>query len=128
MGPLSKKSWWQKVLWSRMTLALLLLICAGLSFAVYDRYQVEREVYERREKVQADLVREMDRQRDLESRVNYLDNEQGMEAEIRRHFDVALEGEQVVVLVGETREEAELTTVSTSGVGREGFWRRWWPW
>jgi hypothetical protein len=111
-----------------MTLALLLLICAGLSFAVYDRYQVEREVYERREKVQADLVREMDRQRDLESRVNYLDNEQGMEAEIRRHFDVALEGEQVVVLVGETREEAELTTVSTSGVGQEGFWRRWWPW
>lgn len=128
MGPLSKKAWWQKVLWSRMTLTLLLLICAGLSFAVYDRYQVEREVHERREKVQADLVREMDRQRDLEARVNYLDNEQGMEAEIRRHFDVALEGEQVVVLVGESSENNELTKVPTSDVEQEGFLSRWWPW
>lgn len=128
MGPLSKKSWWQRALLSRVTLALLLLACIGLSFAVYDRYRVEREVHDRRQKVQADLVREMERKQELEDRVDYLNNDQGMEAEIRRHFDVALEGEQVVVIVGEARDDP----VDSGGPGTtsesESFWERWWPW
>lgn len=127
MGPLSKKSWWQKILFSRITLALLLLACFGLSFAVHDRYKVEREVYNRQEDAQEELVRETIRKQELESRVNYLNNEQGMEAEIRRRFDVALEGEQVVVIVGEGEDANRPDTASTD-VRSQSFWNRWWPW
>lgn len=128
MGPLSKKSWWQKVLLSRATLILLLLACLGLSFAVYDRHLVEREVYQRRGEAEAELVREEEREQELEKRVDYLNNEQGMEAEIRRRFDVALDGEQVVVLVGETQDDSDDVSGTMVDVERKSFWEPWWPW
>ena len=129
MGPLRKKSWWRKILLSRLTLAVLLLASIGLAFAVYDRYEVEREMAERRENAQEELERESERQAELKSRVDYLNNEHGMEAEIRRHFDVALEGEQVVVIVDE--EESRITALSAEAneqESHESFWERWWPW
>lgn len=131
MGPLRKKSWWQKVLLSRLTLAILLASTFGLAFAVYDRYQVEREMFLRRETAEAELQRESQRQQGLQDRVLYLENDQGMEAEIRRHFDVALEGEQVIVIVDEKDSGANISAMSTGLAEEEdhvGFWERWWPW
>ncbi len=128
MGPLSKKSWWQKVLLSRLTLVLLLLACFGLSFAVYDRYQVERDMYDRRLNSEAELRREAERKQVLEERVEYLNNEQGLEAEIRRHFDVARDGEQVVVIVGESEDNSTTSSAIVNIKTSEFFWSRWWPW
>lgn len=74
-----------------------------------------------------ELQKEGQRKEALEDRVSYLNNDQGMEAEIRRHFDVALPGEQVVVIVG----EEEATTALSKKVDEDkedGFWSRWWPW
>lgn len=127
MGPLSKKSWWQKALLSRVTLLILLVACFGLTFAVYDRYQVERDMYARRMNSEAELRQEVERKKALEDRVEYLNNDQGLEAEIRRHFDVAREGEQVVVIVG----ESENNSVASSAIDTKeerSFWKRWWPW
>ena len=39
--------------------------------------------------------------------MEYLSGERGIEEEIRKHFDVAKEGEQVVIIVD--KEEEELT-------------------
>ena len=129
MGPLRKKAWWRKILLSRLTLGLLILATFALSFAVYDRYEVEREMAARRETAAEELKRESDRQAVLKDRVNYLNNDQGMEAEIRRHFDVALEGEQVVVIV-DGGDESNVTALSAEFKEQEssGFWERWWPW
>lgn len=131
MGPLRKKSWWQKVLLSRFTLVVLLLSTVGLTFAVYDRYQVEREMAERRATAESELLRESQRQKALQDRVNYLENDQGLEAEIRRHFDVALEGEQVIVIVDEKENDSNISAMTT-GVQEEGesesFWERLLPW
>lgn len=129
MSLLGKTSWWQKILGSRLTIVILVLLVAALSLAVYDRYTVEKEVKERRESKEAELQNLKERQFLLEERVSYLQNDQGMEAEIRRHFDVAREGEQVVVLVGE-KEKAPSTT---SPLNQEtevdvGFWSWLWPW
>lgn len=119
------------MLLSRLTLAILLISTFGLAFAVYDRYQVEREMAARRETTEAELLRESQRQKALQDRVLYLENDQGMEAEIRRHFDVALEGEQVIVIVDEKDNGANISAMSTGLAEEEeraGFWSRWWPW
>lgn len=130
MGPLRKRSWWQKVLFSRLTLLLLLLASAGLTFAVHDRFVVEREMAVRRAERAAELARESGRQAELKEKVDYLENDQGMEAEIRRHFDVALEGEQVVVIVGDKKGASATATAAAVPAAAEpqSFWRRFWPW
>lgn len=129
MALLVKKSWWQRVFNSRLSLLVLLALSIGLSFAVYDRYVVEREVNERRQDKEEDLRRLEARQAVLEERVNYLENEQGLEAEIRRHFDVAKEGEQVVVLVGERPEPTDGSSPLQQETDVEsGFWSWLWPW
>lgn len=129
MSLLHKKPWWQKIFLSRITLAILMVASVVLSFAVYDRYVVEREMAARRESREAELAREVERHAILKEKVEYLNNEDGMEAEIRRHFDVALEGEQVVIIVG---ENSEATTTAPLLVGSEeekrSFWQIIWPW
>ncbi len=122
MSLLRKKSWWQLILGSRLTLLILLLAAVGLSFAVYDRYTVEREMMSRRAESERELRALAERKESLKSRVEYLNNEQGMEAEIRRHFDVAKEGEQVVILLGE-RERAAAPASSTP---KSDPGQRWW--
>lgn len=129
MALLGKKSWWQRAINSRFTLIGLLALSTILSFAVYDRYTVEREVSERRQEKEEELRNLEERQAVLKERVDYLENDQGLEAEIRRHFDVAKEGEQVVVLMG----ERPVVTDGTSPLHQEtdvesGFWSWLWPW
>jgi hypothetical protein len=57
-----------------------------------------------------------------------LSSERGIEAEMRRQFDVALEGEQVVVIVNDESNIMEGESVSSSTVKGDGhkwyqFWR-----
>lgn len=129
MSLLRKSSLWQKALNSRLSILVLVAICAGLSLAVYDRFVVEQEVEERRGDREVELQTLEARQQVLEERVKYLENEQGLEAEIRRHFDVAKEGEQVVVLVGERGEENRAAAMLSQEVEVDvGFWSWLWPW
>lgn len=108
MSLLRKKNLWQAVMGSRLTMALLVIAVFLLSFAVYDRYLVERQVFSRQAEQVKDVSALEARKAELEDRVEYLSNEDGLEAEIRRHFDVALEGEQVVIIHGEKDVEDEI--------------------
>ncbi len=128
MALLGKKSAWQRVTSSRFTLLVLIVLIVGLSFAVYDRYAAEREVSERRQDKERELQVLEERQAVLEEKVRYLENDQGLEAEIRRHFDVAKEGEQVVVLVGERTETTAAPPLFQETEVESGFWSWLWPW
>ena len=129
MGLLSKKSWWQSILGSRLTIVVLFIASFTLSFAVYDRYVVEQDVRERRHDAELELEQLKTHQAELEERVDYLSNEQGLETEIRRHFDVSKEGEQVVVLMGETATLTPTVRIEQdTGVEDQGFWRNLIPW
>ena len=129
MGLLSKKSWWQSILGSRLTIVVLFIASFTLSFAVYDRYVVEQDVRERRHDAELELEELKAHQAELEERVDYLSNEQGLETEIRRHFDVSKEGEQVVVLMGETATLTPTVRIEQdTGVEDQGFWRNLIPW
>lgn len=128
MSLLRKKGWWQIVLHSRLTLLVLLIASIAISFAVYDRYVIEREMLDRRQAKEMQL-QAMEAQRDeLKERVEYLKGEQGIESEIRKYFDVALEGEKVVVLIGESEEESTYSPVNKVITEEKSWWQRLLPW
>lgn len=127
MSLLRKKSLWQIVLHSYITAGVLLALCVGLSFSVYDRYVIEREVSARLYEKEAELEAIRERKASLLEKVEYLNDESGVEAEIRKHFDVAKEGEQVVVLVEKDRGE-QSTSSAKNNESKGSFWSRFLPW
>lgn len=96
-------TWW---LW-----ALLFLVAAALVVGAYDRYVIARDMAERRIEVEQELLEIERRRSELETEVQYLTNERGIEAEMRRQFDIARPGEQVVIILDDDPATTTLTTV-----------------
>lgn len=94
-----------------------------LAYSAYTRYQVAADMSERRETAEKAVIELETRKRLLEEEVRYLQDERGIEAELRRQFDVALPGEEVVVIT----EEATIatTTIEPIEVPRESWYRFW---
>ena len=89
------RSW----LYSRVSIAIILMVTLWLSTGVFERYQVEREMAAKREEKEAELKDLEARANVLNERVEHLLDDRGIEEELRSRFDVAKEGEQVVVIV-----------------------------
>lgn len=128
MSLLRKKGWWQIVLHSRITLLVLLAASIAISFAVYDRYVIEREMAERRQVKEMQLHSMEEKRDELKERVEYLKGEQGIESEIRKYFDVALEGEKVVVLIDDNEEETLDNPTNKVIVEEKSWWQRLLSW
>jgi cell division protein FtsB len=107
MASFGKKKKISEYLYTKIGILFLLCVITFLSIAVYKRYTVEREMAERR--LQTEQLRQelQGRKEMLEERVEYLSGDRGIEEEIRKNFNVAREGEQVIILVGDdvTAEE-----------------------
>ena len=99
MFPFNQKRKIQNVLFSKLMIVVILILTVFLGKSVYERFIVERDMSSRRIDVETDLKELRERKEALEERVEYLKDESGIEAEIRKHFDVAKEGEQVVIIV-----------------------------
>ena len=89
----------------------LVIILAGLllAYSAFTRYQVAVEMADRREAAEVSVEELELRKRQLEAQVRYLEDERGIEAELRRQFDVALPGEEVVVITEENSTSTEQT-------------------
>ena len=93
---------------------------------VYGRYTIEREMVTRRDEAQLRLDTLKSRQVDLEKKVEYLSNDRGIEAEMRRNFDVARPGEQVVIIL-DKETEAEIKPLDKmSTENTESRWYQFW--
>ena len=64
--------------------------------------------------------RALERQEELKKQIGYLQSERGLEEEIRQKFNVAKEGEQVIVIVDPKIEEEVDMQIE------EGVLERWW--
>ncbi len=93
-------------LYSKPVIAVLVVITGFLAVSVFERYQVEREMSARRITAEAEYQALLEREASLKEQVEYLSGERGIEEEIRKHFDVAREGEQVIILLGEDEPSA----------------------
>lgn len=80
-------------------------------FGAYDRFLVDKEISEKENNLEEEINTLEERKKTLEKEVDYLSSDRGVEAEIRRQFDVAREGEQVVIIIKD--EDKENSTTET---------------
>ena len=113
---------------SKFSAALILAISVWLSFSVYERFMVEREMSAKRVEREVELQRLQERTALLEEKVNYLRNERGIEEELRSRFDVAKQGEQTVVIIDDTKgSDQKLEELSVPpGADAQELSRPWW--
>ena len=119
----------RKWLNSPWVLGVVVILVGMLFFSVLERFFIATEVRDRRLQVEAEVENLRQRQVTLEADVGYLQSERGQEAEMRRQFDVALPGEQVVVIVEEQNDTNDVstipvaTTTTTAAPSWYEFWR-----
>jgi hypothetical protein len=108
MAGFGKKKKLTEYLYSKPSIFVLGVIAVFMAFAVFTRFTVEREMAARKLETEAQRQELMERKALLEERVEYLSGDRGIEEEIRKHFDVAKEGEQVVIIVDKEEEETAI--------------------
>lgn len=112
MARFGSKSGLKDLFFSKAMFAILLILSLYLAYSVYERYTVERKMADRLDAAQAEYRELEDRKETLLEKVDYLEGESGIEMEIRKHFDVAKEDEQVVIIVDEETETGEAEFVN----------------
>jgi uncharacterized membrane protein YhiD involved in acid resistance len=95
------------LVFSRMTAGALFGLALLLSMATYNRYAGEQDTRIKREARVEELQKLKERALLLESKVNHIESERGVEGAIREQFDVAKEGEEVVVVVDKDATRTE---------------------
>jgi cell division protein FtsB len=103
-----EKRSWRIILRSWWFVGVLGVICLFLMYVVYDRYTIERDMAARRAEAEVKLRELEERKAAIEDKVEYLGSERGIEAEMRRNFDVAQPGEQVVIILDPEDETANI--------------------
>jgi cell division protein FtsB len=94
------------VMYSTPVISALFLLALCIGYIAYHRYIVAEEMQAKLDERRELLSELKQRAALLESKVEYLKDERGIEEEIRNRFDVAKEGEQVVVLVQNKDDES----------------------
>jgi len=100
------------LVYSPVTILVLVILSAFLSVSVYERFKVERDVAQKRAEKEEELLRLKDRAAALEGDIEHLQSERGIEEELRSRFDIAKEGEQVIILVGDEESDLQKATVN----------------
>ncbi len=108
---------------SRVTQGVILVVAFFILLSAYNRYLIAREMAERRAMVESEISTLEERREILETQVQYLSNERGIESEMRRQFDIAREGEQVVIILEDENAEVQATTTANQ---KERPWYRFW--
>lgn len=95
----------RRIIYSKPVIGVLFLGAGLMSISVYNRYEVAKEMEKKLEDRRIELSELHMRAESIEAKVKYLKDERGVEEELRNRFDVAKEGEQVVILVDKKPEK-----------------------
>ncbi len=104
----------RNILYSKWIALALLFVTVLLGTAVHDRYMVAEEMRMKLEDKRSELEALKHRAQVLESKVEYLERDRGIEEELRNRFDVVREGEQMVILIGDREGEGEAVSETPS--------------
>jgi len=111
-----QKRKFRSIFTSRITQGILLLASFMVMWSAYDRYLIARDMADLRSAVESEVIDLEERRETLGAEVEYLSNERGIEAEMRRQFDIARDGEQVVIIlddeINKSIEENEGTSTA----------------
>lgn len=92
----------RKVLFTRIFMVILVILVVLLGRGVFNVYQMERESRERKGTAEKNLADLKSREALLEKNIAALNTPEGVEAALRSQFDVAKEGEGLIVVVEES--------------------------
>ena len=106
-------------IFSKTAFVLSLVLLAVFVRATWSVSTKARQTKDNLELVREEYSELQDREVRLESEIEYLKTEQGIEAEIRDKFNVARAGESVVVIVDGKEESNESRVVEEEKLG---FW------
>lgn len=112
------KSWYS----SRVTQVVVFVLALMVLASAFNRYLIADDMADRRATVEAEINNLEKRKDSLEAEVQYLSNDRGIEAEVRRQFDVAREGEQVVIIL---EDEPEVTNEPPPPPPERPWYRFW---
>jgi len=115
----------RSVMNSRWTQGILGLIAFVVLYSAFERFTMADIMYDRRVLVEQEAATLEAQKEALESRVQYLRDDRGIEAEMRRQFDIALPGEEVIVIL-EEEEGAETIVEPIEQQVEDGGWWPWW--
>jgi len=115
-------------MYSKITLIFLLGCCVWLSLSVYERYEKARDMENRRLESEVAYQELQERKQQLQEKVDYLGADAGVESEIRRNFDVARVGEEVVIIVDNDSPNEDIQPISPEPEEKPGFWSRLFTW
>ena len=99
----------------------LLFILFALVKGVWGIYQKERETYEGRERAEQELADLGEREARLQGEIARLRSPSGIEEALRQQFDMAKEGEGIIVIVDRPSKEEESETMDMRAVST---WKR----
>lgn len=97
---------------SRFTQLTLLFFTLLIFWSAYDRYLVAKEMSEKRLALEEEMANLEERKVSLSKEVEYLSSDRGVEAEMRRQFDIAREGEQVVIILDDEKATSATTSLN----------------
>ena len=96
------RSVWKRVMKSRITLVIALVVFVFMAKAAWDVYWKESVSSNRLAGAQAALDQLRNRNADLSRKIAFLSTEQGVKSEIRAKFRATESGESVAVIVGDS--------------------------
>lgn len=99
MQDFQKRKRIRKILYSKITLAVVVVIFVLFARAAYQAHLSEKSSADYLEKVNQRFVQLDQRKNELSSGIEKLGTEQGVEDEIRSKFDVSKDGEKIAVIV-----------------------------
>jgi len=112
-----------KVLGLRIFTVLLLLVLFALLKGGWNVYQEQREAYLNKVNTETKLDDLVDRKRQLQAELLHLKSNRGVEEEMRQQFDVAREGEGLIIIVDRSASESE-----TASGTEPPWWKALLPW
>lgn len=116
---------WLSTWYVQAAAAIIMILVA---YSAWQRYLIAAEMSERRAQAEAEAA-ELEARRDsLQQEVDYVSNERGIEAEMRRQFDVAKEGETVVVIVDEetgSKVSSDEINANEAGTTKKRWYEFW---
>lgn len=124
-----KKSLWRHIIDSPITVVVIVAVSIPIAYAVYERYTVERDMFGRRNDAEETYQQAIERRDGLYAKVEHLSRPEGVEAELRRNYDLAEPGERVVVMYDTATSSTEDQMIPHHEKEQtESLWSRIVPW
>lgn len=114
----------KSILYSRTTLAVLLVPILLMTYVALGAYEKKEQASERREALSAELATLEARAHDLEEDIAILSDPRGIESELRNRYEVGREGEEVIVFIDEEPERDTGSSSAETPSEETGIWER----